>query len=813
MRDLVGAILDDTYRVERLIGQGGMGAVYAAHDLALDRDVAIKVMHDHIAREEGFRSRFLQEARAIAALDHPSIVRVYAFSRQSDLLYIVMAVIGQGHTLAEWLDRLSAQGMLLDLDQALALIEQLADALGYAHSRGVTHRDIKPGNILLQPLSADASAGRGPLVRAVLTDFGLAKLARSATQTLPGQAMGTPAYMAPEQCLGQAVDGRADIYALGVVLYQLATGQLPFAVGSLPEALQAHTRQAPPPPRLLMPDLPSEVERAILTTLAKAPAHRYQTGEALRDAIADMRKRYVHRRQDTPLAPASQTSAAWLTQSESAPAPRVDALPTPPSDGLAGARIVILDPEGRSETVPLPASGTLTVGREADSDLMLPATAVSRHHARISCEGQRVRVTDLNSTNGTFLEGERILPGVAERWLPGRRLRIGGYWLALEGISTTPTPPPAATHADRTPAPAGALELRLLPSTLSLEPSGQGQITAQLLNHQPHVDHFYARVEGLPGAWVSLPESDLMLAPEDGGVLAIIVRAPGDPAPLAGEHSFIVHVMSRADATRHAEAQGVVAIAAVRRVALSLHPSVYTDQGEGTLTVENQGNAAEQITLRASDPADAVEVQLAQGAFALTPGSSRAVAVTIKPGQRAPQGLHQTLPFAVQALVAEQPVAVANGALTVRPLPERAAPAPAQQAVVERAPEPKPKATVAKPKVAKVRPHPARTDRAPKRQVGVWRILLGLVTLALGVLLLGVTAMLWAIIAGLSRMSWQGAAPDAEGVLAIGAAGLVGIIGIIALVAGVRCLRGRAKLAIFVWLLSIAYVLLREMYG
>ncbi len=810
MRELVGSVLEDTYRVERLIGQGGMGAVYLAHDLALDRDVAVKVMHDHIAREEGFRSRFLQEARAIAALDHPNIVRVHAFSRGTDLLYIVMSLVGQGHTLSDWLERLSAQGMLLELDEALALIEPLADALGYAHGRGVTHRDIKPGNILLQPVAGAPHTGQGPSVRPILTDFGLAKLAQGAAQTLPGQTMGTPAYMAPEQCLGQPVDGRTDIYSLGIVFYQLVTGRLPFAVHTLPEALQAHTRQAPPPPRMVVSDLPSEVEQVVLTALAKDPAGRQQTGEALRDSVVELRGRYAQRQEDTPTAQPSRASVAWLTQADVAPPPRADAMPTPPSDAPAGAHIVVQSPEGRAERVPLADAITLTVGREADNDLVLPSSAVSRHHARITCEAQRVRVTDLNSTNGTFLESERILPGVAERWPAGRRLRIGGYWLSLEGLAATPTPaPPVATYAGRVAAGGAALEVHISPATLSLAPGARSEIHARILNHQPHVDHFYARIEGLPEVWIALPAEDLMLAPEDGGDLAIGICPPDAPPPPAGEHPFVVHIMSRADATRHAEARGALAIEAQRRLDLGLHPSVYTDQGQGTLSVANRGNTDEQIELEATDPADAVELQFAPATFSLSPGSSQAVAVALKPTEHAPQGLHQTLPFAIRVLVAGQCVASVEGTLTVRPAPVATPPAPspapgpapvAAPAPVEEAPRaaqpsvPSPApAPAAAPAAA---PAPAAEPEQDKRKVGFWRIVLGLLTVAVAAYLL---------MAAWRAVGWYGLTHGET----LSAAGL----GLALLVAGVLCLRGRAKLAVAIWILGLGYIAVRSIFG
>lgn len=284
MQDLVGKILDKTYRIDRLLGQGGMGAVFLGHDLTLDRDVAIKIMHPNIATQEGFRERFLQEARAVANLEHPAIVHVLSFSRDAELLYIVMSFIA-GQNLRDWLVVFKQRGQMLQLGEALTVAAILADALDYAHSRGVYHRDVKPGNIILRPLEPGRVSEGGLVFQPVITDFGLAKLAEGCVQSITGLSVGTPAYMSPEQCQGQPVDGRTDIYALGIVLYELTTGRIPFDVKSLAEAIRAHSYDAPPPPRSLRPGMSSQVEEIILKALAKTPAARFARASDMATAL------------------------------------------------------------------------------------------------------------------------------------------------------------------------------------------------------------------------------------------------------------------------------------------------------------------------------------------------------------------------------------------------------------------------------------------------------------------------------------------------------------------------------------------------
>ncbi|MFN2130514.1 MAG: serine/threonine-protein kinase, partial [Anaerolineae bacterium] len=198
---LVGKTLDGTYRIEQLLGKGGMGSVYRARDVNLNRDVAIKVMHAHFTGDATFRARFLQEARAVANLDHPGIVQVYAFGQDLGQLYIVMDFI-PGQTLHAWLKRLADEHKIVALTESLRIVRRTAWALHYAHEKGVLHRDIKPSNIMLTPTDPAMQESGDLPFHPVLTDFGLAKLAEGGVETQTGTTMGTPAYMSPEQCMG-----------------------------------------------------------------------------------------------------------------------------------------------------------------------------------------------------------------------------------------------------------------------------------------------------------------------------------------------------------------------------------------------------------------------------------------------------------------------------------------------------------------------------------------------------------------------------------------------------------------------------------
>ncbi len=259
------------YSLQRELGRGGMGIVYLARDVQLDRDVAIKTLPSQLA-SEATRARFLREARTAAGLSHPHIVPIHRVGEARGIVYFVMAYV-EGETLGE---RLRTRGPLPPADAARVLRE-VAWALAYAHGRGIVHRDVKPDNILLE-----ASTGR-----ALVTDFGIAHGATHAgPSTDPGMLMGTAHFMSPEQAAGSSIDGRSDIYALGVVGYLAVSGRLPFETSNLPALLVRQATEVPTSVLQIAPGLPSVIGTTIDRCLERDPAHRFQDGEAVAAALA-----------------------------------------------------------------------------------------------------------------------------------------------------------------------------------------------------------------------------------------------------------------------------------------------------------------------------------------------------------------------------------------------------------------------------------------------------------------------------------------------------------------------------------------------
>jgi serine/threonine-protein kinase len=284
----VGRTLDEKYCVEERLGAGGMGAVYRARHLLMDRPVAIKVLHQRLVEDEAARVRFHMEARAAVLLQHSNAVSVTDFGQTSEgCVYIVMELL-EGRTLREILSREAP----LETARAVSIMLQVSDAVAAAHDAGIIHRDLKPSNILVTQ-SADQ-----PAVVKVL-DFGIAKLAAdkfdddedAATLAQRSSIIGTPRYMAPEQSSGSELTPAADVYSLGVILYEMLTGMAPFTGSTPVEIAQKHTNDAPHPPRSIVAAIPEDVERVVLHALEKQASDRPENAAEFRRELLDTAER------------------------------------------------------------------------------------------------------------------------------------------------------------------------------------------------------------------------------------------------------------------------------------------------------------------------------------------------------------------------------------------------------------------------------------------------------------------------------------------------------------------------------------------
>jgi serine/threonine protein kinase len=336
------------------IGRGGMGVVYKAHQKSLDRIVAIKMLRDEQYKDPAWIRRFQDEARAAARLGHPNIVAIYQVGECPAGHYLAMEFI-EGLSLEELL----AKGPLSPVLAATFLIP-VAEAVHFAHTKGIVHRDLKPANIMIDRFR-----------RPIVMDFGLAKFLEHSNTMTQGQAMGTPAYMAPEQAsegLG-TVGPHSDVYSLGAVMYALLTGRPPYdGPSAISTALKVIAPEPPASVRSLKPDVPAELERICMKCLSKPTADRYSSAQGLAQALKRFRQRAVSGKPALPRV----TLVAQTTRKEVR---------------LAKAKSVI--------------------GRGAGCDVIIRSANVSKRHCQILIEPNHVVVEDLGSSNGTFVNGER----------------------------------------------------------------------------------------------------------------------------------------------------------------------------------------------------------------------------------------------------------------------------------------------------------------------------------------------------------------------------------------------------------------------
>jgi eukaryotic-like serine/threonine-protein kinase len=270
VRERLQRIVEGKYRIEKLLGKGGMGAVFLAHDLTLEREVAIKVLPPDVAQDEQVVRRFQQEAKTAARLDHPNIIPIYRVESEGGLNYFVMKYIS-GTSLEDLLEKKEP----LPVPEIQRILWEAACAIGHAHQRGVVHRDVKPANIMFDHDG-----------RVMLTDFGISKALQAATGlTATGMIIGTPHYMAPEQGKGAPVDGRADQYSLGVVGYRMITAELPFSGDSVHTIIYKHIYEAPPLASAKRPGIPGSLTVAISRALSKQPDQRFATMEEFATAV------------------------------------------------------------------------------------------------------------------------------------------------------------------------------------------------------------------------------------------------------------------------------------------------------------------------------------------------------------------------------------------------------------------------------------------------------------------------------------------------------------------------------------------------
>jgi serine/threonine protein kinase len=652
------------YTIIKRLGGGGMGAVYKGRDVTLNRDVAIKVMHPHIASRPNFRERFLQEARVAAHLDHPSIVQVYDFGQDNNLLYIVMEYIA-GPNLESMLRDMRAQKKWIVLSEAVELVRQVSLALNYAHEQGVLHRDIKPANIMIEPVRSGQLA-----YRPVLTDLGLAKLTEGGMVTEDGVSMGTPAYMSPEQALGKQTDRRSDVYSLGVLLYELATGRAPFPIKSLTEAIRYHTQEQPPSPRSIRPDLPAGLEQVILKAMAKNPDDRYATAEAFAEALEATTDAVTQ----VNAGPTEMEGAESLITNyqksiveERGPS-LMDEFAQPSS--FSQDRIQVLGPDKRTTSVPV-KHPSMTIGRSGENDLVLDDSKVSRQHARIEYDNGTYKVTDLNSSNGTFLANTRLLPGVPEAWMPNQALRLGDHWLRVVRAQTEGTvggnmPHQTYTSDQFQTSMGNQVGIFLEDKQLSVEPGGSLTIQVVVLNQSSLVDQFRVNLEGVPERWVKVTPEEASLMPGEQAPVNVIIQPPRSASSRAGRYPVSLKVTSKESPNQVAEERATLTLGAFSQFTSEMQPQKLRSGQTAQITVSNNGNTHDTFTLTHSDRGEELVFMPSKSQLRVPEGQSAAAKFKVQSRQRRFIGSEKTYAFTSQVTSTSGESKMHSGEMTDR---------------------------------------------------------------------------------------------------------------------------------------------------
>lgn len=450
MEELIGKVINN-FELQAIIGRGSMGVVFRAYHRDLERYAAVKIMRAELSNQPDFYKRFLQEARTAARLSHPNIVDVFNFGQVGNSYYLMMDYL-EGPNLRQLIAE-NPNG--LPLHDVAHIFTQIADVLSFAHKAGVLHRDLKPDNIIITK-----SRQNDELYQALVTDFGLVKIAHnSLTSTQEGVTLGTPAYMSPEQCRGDEVDGRTDIYALGVMLYEALTGKRPYPIRNLFDAIKFHNSGNFVAPRAHVPTIPITINSLVRRMLNPDIEKRPQDAQAVIDLLARFLPQQepsvytsqvverVNQDMGTMDSPPKRDEEAVSTaesgiESGSDTAQHASTMPNSGVHTTAGEKadqlcIVVTYHSQVEQIIPLSklsATKELVVGRQHNVDIVLdkPERYVSKRHCAIGLQNDNLFVRDLNSTNGTFLGAAKIEAGVPFLWTPEAEINLGAFKLRLQ---------------------------------------------------------------------------------------------------------------------------------------------------------------------------------------------------------------------------------------------------------------------------------------------------------------------------------------------------------------------------------------------
>lgn len=573
------------YYLQGSCGSGGMGTVYRARDMDLNRLVALKVVHPHLASKPNFYDRFMVEARLVAHLNHPNIIDIFDISSTRDPLYFVMPYYPGNLKL--YLGR--QPDKRLAPAQATALCTQIAHALHYAHKENIIHGDVKPENILIsisEHLPPDQQA-----VQAILADFGLARLLEDSEEQTTPVFMGSWAYMAPERMDDEDIlDPRSDVYALGATLYQLLAGKPPFQINSLADALRKHIHA--PVPLEPVAHISEDLKEILLRALAKTPEERFQSCLEMARALEALDSGLLGR---AVVQPTAADAVVVLTRPQAAEPDdaRTEMITMGAettqdlgSRGYSKNNYISIN-QIASQHFPLGEQEIIRIGRDENNDIVLPSKNVTEAHATLRRTAAGWEVRDLDSTNGVYIDNDRLLPDQEEVWKPHQKLRIGPYTLELHTLT--------GSAAVELPQVVAGIE----PSAVldDLQPGQEYIARIRLRNQGTARDYLKISMESdLSQSWYRLPQDGLPLAPNEEQIVPIYFTPP--PNQAAGSYPYRLKIESLRAGQAPLTIQGQLNIKTQAHFDIEVYPTNIINKGSCKITIRNHGNVTDTYTIK-----------------------------------------------------------------------------------------------------------------------------------------------------------------------------------------------------------------------
>lgn len=701
MLDLIGQLID-RYQVVAHLGDERWGSVFKAYDPKFDRTVVLLIVDPQWAAQEGMGDIVYHSALAMLRWRDPGFARLLDVGRTGEVigdlasstLYIVREFL-PGEDLRRLLDDLRSRSQWIALGEAVQLVRHVCLAIDYAHQRGLIHGNLGPEDIYFK-VEATESLPYQPM----LINLGFVKQGALAGSLPP------TAYRIPEAAQGGRVGKTSDIYAAGVLLYELATGQVP--IGQIPTQRLSQDGSITPatgapakasagavlPPRMLRSDLPLALDQAILKAIDPDPAARFPDLSTFAATLANLAPQAATV-QSAP--PSLQQSVSLFeaiqrsTTAESDRSAREPGLSTPiPKVDISRDQIHILLPNQVVQSL-MVMPGGMTIGRAAENEIVIDQPGVSRRHARIEFDGFNYQVRDLNSTNGTFIEERKLEPNQPEIWLEGENLRVGEVWLRLERAGQTATTRAVVAGRALTPGEQPALEGspsttptqpgKGLPQTkamflaadgsalddsqvlispgggwvgvycdsnnLSVTPGASATATLMLYNRGPSSDIFDVTLQGIPPEWIATPPRPVNMPPSSQREIQITFRPPRSSAGRAGRHTVTLRVASQSSPSQVVELRLALTVTAFSQFFCELQPKAIQSGQVGQVVIHNRGNMPETFTTLLEDRQHELVFEPPQVKVSIPPGKS--AAVEFRPALLAPRwfGGEQTHDFKV----------------------------------------------------------------------------------------------------------------------------------------------------------------------